>query len=189
MMVCKTVTATRPERAQSGITLMETMVVVSILAILAGMALPSFTDMILNHRLQGKAFEYVTNMNWARSLAVSSNQPVNLRITAGESASCYVVFHGPDDECSCNASGAVCATAGNNLLVVVFPRSEGVRVSAGTVSESAVTRINPKQGMITPTLTAIFSADNGKAIHNVSNILGRTRSCTPNGAYFGHPAC
>ena len=186
-MVCKTVTATRFECAQSGITLMETMVVVSILAMLTGMALPSFKEMILNHRLRGKAFEYVTHMNWARSLAVSSNQAVNLRISASESTSCYVVFHGPGDDCNCNASGAVCSTAGNNLLVVVLSRSEGIRVSART--ESAATRINPRQGMISPTLTAIFSADNGKAIHNISNILGKTRSCTLGEANFDLPTC
>lgn len=188
-MVCKTVTATRFECEQSGVTLMETMVVVSILAILTGMALPSFTEMILNHRLQGKASEYVMHLNWAKSMAVSSNQPVNLRISAHESTSCYVVFHGPGDDCNCNASGAVCATAGNNLLVVVLSPSEGVRVSAATQSGSTVTRINPKQGVIAPTLTAIFSADSGKAIHNISNILGRTRSCTPDESNFGLPAC
>lgn len=187
MLNCKTKTTLLSNYEQRGVTVIETMVVIALLAILTAMALPSLTEMMVNHRLEGKAREYVTHMNWARSLAVSSNQSVNLRIAASDSTSCYVVFHGPGDDCSCNASGAVCATAGNDLLVVVLPRNEGVRVSART--ESAATRINPKQGMLSPTLTAIFSADNGKAIHNISNILGRTRSCTPDGENFGLPTC
>lgn len=187
MMACKRNATKRLDDAQKGITLIETMVVITLLAILAAIALPSFREMMINRRLEGKAREYVTHMNWARSLAVSSNQAVNLHIATGESASCYVVFQGPVNDCNCNANGASCTTPGNERLVIVLPHSDGVRVRART--ESATTRINPKQGTISPTLTAIFTADNGKAIHNISNILGRTRSCTPEEASFGFRIC
>ena len=187
MMAYERNATARLDDAQKGITLIETMVVITLLAILAAIAVPSFKDMMINRRLEGKAREYVTHMNWARSLAVSSNQAVNLHIATGESASCYVVSQGPLNDCSCNAIGAVCTTPGNERLVVVLPHSDGVRVSAKT--ESATTRINPKQGTITPTLTAIFTADSGKTIHNISNILGRTRSCTPTEAGFGFHIC
>ena len=187
MMACKRNAIARLDDAQKGITLIETLVVITLLAILAAIAVPSFRDMIINRRLEAKAREYVTHMNWARSLAVSSNQAVNFHIATGGNASCYVVFQGPVNDCSCNAIGAVCTTLSNERLVVVFPHSDGVRVSART--ESATTRINPRQGTITPTLTAIFTADNGKAIHNISNILGRTRSCTPTEASFGFHIC
>ena len=172
---------------QKGITLVEFTVVIALVTILSAMAVSSFKDMLINSRLEGRAREYVTHMNWARSLAVSSNQAVNLHIATGGGASCYVVFQGPVNDCSCNANGAVCATQGNERLVVVLPHSDGVRVSARTAS--ATTRINPTQGTLTPTLTAIFTVDNGKAIHNISNILGRTRSCTPTEAGFGFPIC
>ena len=172
---------------QKGITLIEIMVVITLMAILTALAVPSFRDMLINSRLEGRAREYVTHMNWARSLAVSTNQAVNLRIATGEIASCYVVFQGPVNDCTCNSNGAVCSTPGNERLVVVFSHSDGVRVGART--ESATTRINPRQGTISPTLTAIFAADNGKAVHNISNILGRTRTCTPEESSFGFPTC
>ena len=178
---------TQFDNAQKGITLIETMVVITLVAILTALAVPSFKDMLINSRLEGKAREYVTHINWARSLAVSTNQAVNLHIATGESASCYVVFQGPVNDCTCNGNGAVCTTPGNERLVIVFSHSDGVRVSART--ESGTTRINPRQGTITPTLTAIFTADNGKTIHNISNILGRTRTCGPEEASFGFPAC
>ena len=187
MTACKRNATARLDDAQKGITFIETLVVLTLLAILAAIAVLSFKDMIINRRLESKAREYVTHMNWARSLAVSSDQAVNLHIATGGGASCYVVFQGPVNDCSCNANGAVCATQGNERLVVVLPHSDGVRVSART--ESVTTRINPRQGTISPTLTAIFTADNGKAIHNISNILGRTRTCGPEEASFGFPAC
>lgn len=187
MMACKINATEWLKYAQKGFTLIETMVVIALLAILTAIAVPSFKDMMINRRLESKAREYVTHMNWARSLAVSNNEAVNLHIATVESASCYVVFQGPVNNCSCNANGAVCTTPGNDLLVIVLPHSDGVRVSART--ESATIRINPKQGTISPTLTAIFTADNGKVIHNISNILGRTRSCTPTEASFGFQIC
>lgn len=187
MMACKKIAIARLDDAQKGITLIETLVVVTLMAILAAIAVPSFKDMIINRRLEGKAREYVTHMNWARSLAVSSNQGVNLRIATAQSASCYVVFHGPANDCSCNANGAACTTPANELLVVVIPHSEGVRLRARTVS--TLTRIEPIQGLLSPTLSVIFTADTGKAIHNISNILGRTRSCTPGETSFGLPVC
>ncbi|MDO8250790.1 MAG: GspH/FimT family pseudopilin [Rhodoferax sp.] len=187
MLNCKTKTTVLSNYEQRGVTVIETMVVIALLAILTSMALPALQEMMINHRLEGKAREYVANMNWARALAVSSNQAVNLRIAADESASCYVVFHGPVDDCSCHSNGATCTTPGNELLAVVLPHSDGVGVSTRT--PSARTRISPTQGTISPTLTAIFTGSNGKAIHNISNILGRTRSCTAEEAHFGFRIC
>ncbi|SFC10857.1 prepilin-type N-terminal cleavage/methylation domain-containing protein [Polaromonas sp. OV174] len=130
MMARKGSVAMRLDHAPNGITLIETMVVITLLAILAAIAAPSFREMMINRRLEGKAREYVTHMNWAKSLAVSSNQAVKLHIATGESASCYVVFQGPVNDCSCNANGAVCTIPDNKHVVVVLPHHNGVRVSA-----------------------------------------------------------
>ena len=186
-MACKINAPKCLKYAQKGFTLIETMVLIALLAILTAIAVPSFKDMMINSRLEGRAREYVTHINWARSLAVSKNEAVNLHIATGESSSCYVIFLGQINDCSCNADGAVCTTPGNDLLVIVLPHSDGVRVSART--GSATIRINPAQGTISPTLMAIFTADSGKVIHNISNIFGRTRSCTPTEASFGFRIC
>lgn len=187
MRACDKNESVRLDHRQKGIALVEISVVAALLAILTIMATPSYQEIAINRRLESKALEYVTHINWARSLAVSSNQAVNLHISKSENASCYVIFQGLVNDCSCNASGAVCSALGNARLVVVLLHTDGIKVSAKT--ESATTRINPKQGMMIPTLTAIFSADNGKAIHNISNILGRTRSCSPTMPDFGLQVC
>ena len=75
----------------------------------------------------------------------------------------------------------------HDLLVIVLSHSDGVRASAQT--GTATIRINPKQGTISPTLTTIFTADNGKVIQNISNILGRKRSCTQTKAKLGFRIC
>ena len=45
-----------------------------------------------------------------------------------------MVFHGLVNDCSCNATGAACITPANELLVVVIPPSEGVRLRARMAS-------------------------------------------------------
>ena len=51
MMACKRNATARLDDAQKGITLIETQVVISLLAILAAIAVPSFRDIIIIRRL------------------------------------------------------------------------------------------------------------------------------------------
>ena len=55
--------------AQSGFTLIELMVTISILGILLGLALPSYTTCVLNNRRTTLANEFVLAMTYARSEA------------------------------------------------------------------------------------------------------------------------
>ena len=73
MIACEINATTWTKYAQKGLALIETMVLIALLAILTAIAVPSFKDMMINRRLEGKVSEYVTHFNWARSLAVSSN--------------------------------------------------------------------------------------------------------------------
>lgn len=59
-----------------GFTLIELMVVVALIAIIATVAVPSFTDFIRKNEVQAKADEITRLLQFARSQAVSSRSPV-----------------------------------------------------------------------------------------------------------------
>lgn len=67
----------RPGR-QSGFTLIELMVTVSVLAVLAGLAIPSFTRIINSNRIGSQANDMVATLQYARSEALRSNRRVTV---------------------------------------------------------------------------------------------------------------
>lgn len=65
-------------RSQRGFTLIELMVTVAVLAIIAGIAIPSFNDQIRNNRSLTFGEEFAAALNYTRSEAVKRGQPVSL---------------------------------------------------------------------------------------------------------------
>ncbi|WP_372015317.1 GspH/FimT family pseudopilin [Pseudoxanthomonas sp. 10H] len=63
---------------QRGFTLVELMVTVAVLAILVGLATPSFTSVINSNRLTSQANEFMADLQLARSEAVRRNRTVRL---------------------------------------------------------------------------------------------------------------
>ena len=66
------------DRQSAGFTLIEFIVTLSVLAVLAGLAVPSFTDSLKNNRLVTKTNDLVAAINLARQSAVSRGQVVFL---------------------------------------------------------------------------------------------------------------
>ncbi len=44
-------------------------------------------------------------------------------------------------------------------------------------------------GTVVPTATVRFQGRSGVALHQVVNVMGRVRTCSPGGAVAGHRAC
>ncbi len=61
----------------NGFTLIELMVTIAIAAILLGVGVPSFTNMIVGNRLATQTNELISGINLARSEAVKRNRTVN----------------------------------------------------------------------------------------------------------------
>lgn len=61
-----------------GFTLIELMTVVSIVAIMLGVGIPSFRDFILSHRVSNASYDLAYTLNYARSEAIKRNTQVNV---------------------------------------------------------------------------------------------------------------
>ena len=74
---------TAARRSQAGITLVETTVVSSVLAVLTGLAAPSFDSSIQRRHLEGAATQLETDIHHARMLAVARNAPLRMSFESG----------------------------------------------------------------------------------------------------------
>jgi type IV fimbrial biogenesis protein FimT len=99
--------AGRRIRAARGFTLVELMVTLLVLAVLLGLAVPSFRDAALSSRLTGYANDLVASVQIARSEAIKRNATVTL--------------------CA-STNGSTCATAGGWEVgwIILAPRQETV---------------------------------------------------------------
>lgn len=172
-------------RAARGLTLVESLVTVAVLGILASVAIPSIEPMRERRHLEGTAAQLETDIHWARSLAVARNEVVRLALFTTAGGSCYVVHSGPAGSCDCRADGEVVCQAAAEPLRRVHLGGLPVRLQGNSASMA----FDPVKGTITPTGTLRVIGRGGAAIHQVVNVMGRVRSCSPGGAVAGMPAC
>jgi type IV fimbrial biogenesis protein FimT len=171
---------------QRGITLIESMSVVAILSIVVGTALPSFASLRQRADLAGVAAQLETDVQFARGQAAAYGHPVQLTLREGAGATCYMVHTGPAAQCSCSGSAAAACTGDAALLRSVSLAPTG-DVQVRSTSKSIA--FDPVKGTATPTATLRVEARDGRAIHQVVNLLGRVRSCSPGGRLAGEAAC
>jgi type IV fimbrial biogenesis protein FimT len=161
---------------QLGVTLVETAVAMSVVSAAAGLAVPGFGNAIERRHIEGAAQQFETDVHYARSLAVASNNPVRISFSADASGSCYVIHSGGANLCQCTADGSAACTGDALALRTVRLEAEtGVRLE----SNSRSILFDPTWGTSTPTGTVQVVGRSGAAIHQIVNIMGRVRSCSP----------
>lgn len=173
-------------RTQRGVSAVEAMIVVSISAILVGASAPSFDTLRQRQELIGLAGQIETDLQFARSEAVSRNRSLRLTFGQTDGASCYLVHEGPIPSCTCaDVERGACAVDGAIVRSLVQPSSGRVQVRANV--RSLV--FDPLRGTVTPTTTIRAESRNGDALHQVVSLVGRVRNCSPEGRVSGVPAC
>lgn len=171
---------------QCGVTLVESAIVVAVLAVLVGTAAPGMHALLEARRINGVAAQLTTDIQFARGEAVARNMPVRLSFHAGSDASCYVVQTGLAAQCSCPASGpAQCTGGAKQIKTVILPANQKVTLQANAAS----LLFDPLHGTATPAGTLRVLGTEGRAVHHVVNVMGRVRSCSPLGALPGYRAC
>ena len=172
---------------QQGVSLIESMIVLFVLSIVVGTALPSFQSMRQRADLAGVAAQLETDVQFARGQARAIDRPVRLTLRETDSGTCYMVHTGASADCTCGVAQqpAVCGGDSELLRSVTLDAKGDVQVRSASKSVA----FDPLRGTVTPTATLRVEARDGRAVHQVVNLLGRVRSCSPQGRNAGEVAC
>jgi len=104
-----------------GFTIIELLISVALVAIVLTLAIPSFQDFIVVQRLKSVNQQLVTDLQFARSEAVSRNSFMALAFNSNGSVTCYTIFTTPTLAPICNCTlgaGAACSAAGSSVKEV-----------------------------------------------------------------------
>lgn len=171
---------------QRGVTLIEASVVVAISAITVSSAVPGFNRFIEKQRLEGAAAQLAADLHFTRAEAVLRNAGLRLSVHNQPWGSCYVVHSGAADECVCGETGpAQCSGDAQEVKTVRWPVAQRIALQ-GNVSSIL---FDPLHGTSTPTGTLKVEAPGGRALHHVVNVMGRVRTCSPQGGVAGYAVC
>lgn len=169
----------RTQRLCSGLTLIEALVVLTVVSMLVSLAIGGWQDFFQKQRLHGHAELYRSHFQWARSEAVARNRSVVVRVKNSDSTGgCYLFYLGPVNACSCTATHAECTPEGELVASVVMPPDEGIQVRK--LSNTPVAHIDPTRGTLSPTQSVAFSDTKGREIRLISALTGRIRACGVN---------
>jgi len=173
--------------AQRGITLIEAMTVLCVVSLAIGEAVPNLGSLRQKAELAGAAAQVETDVQFARGQAVALNRTVQLTLREADGATCYIVHTGPAADCTCRGQepgAAACENESLLLRAVSFaPRDVQVRSATRSLT------FDPVRGTVTPTATLRVEASDGRRIHQIVNLLGRVRSCSPQAEVSGERAC
>lgn len=171
---------------QRGLSLIETMSVLSIVSVAVGAAMPGLGSLRQKAELAGVAAQLETDVQFARAQAVAANRTVQLTLREAGGATCYIVHTGPAANCRCGGpEPAACGDDAELLRAASFAAPGPVQVRSTTRSLT----FDPVRGTVTPTATLRVEARDGRAIHQIVNLLGRVRSCSPLGRDAGERTC
>lgn len=127
------------QEKQRGFTLIELMVTIVVLAVLLGIAIPSFTESTLGSRLRSEANDLAAGALLARSEAIKRNETVTL-CASSDGATCTGTW----------ASGWIVRSVGGTVLMAHGAAPSGFLVSS---SETSIDFQPSGVGAVSTTLT------------------------------------
>ena len=196
-------------RSPQGLTLIELMIAIAVVAVAAVLAAPSFTEMIQMQRLRGINAQFVTDMQFARSEAVSRGRIARVNFDADSNQTCYVIYTAPSNaapRCDCRLpAGTACQTAIANsqeIRTVSVLRSSGVTLTWPTPPPTTTYAFGydhitgglvtiPTDSVSAPLASVQLESriDEDRRLRNNIVQTGRPSVCAPNAARMQVTAC
>jgi type IV fimbrial biogenesis protein FimT len=191
-------------KRERAFTIIELLIAVAIVAVVLTIAVPSFNQFILRQRLKSINAQLVTDMQLARSEAVSRGTIARVVFASNSTLTCYSIFvlkpGSAPVRCDCNlGAGAACnPDSAIEIRTVQVPSALGVRLATADGVEPAIGFDSVNGGLLSlPTdkvsgETAAFQIDTQlDAAHLLRTMVeksGRPQVCSLGDAY-GPPAC
>lgn len=177
---------TLPARRR-GSTLIEALCSLAITGVLLGQAWPMLKDLLARQTLLAQAAELETDLVLARAQAQIQLESIRFSVHASaDGGSCYIVYRGDVGACDCRGAGeSRCAGGAQALRVADTSRRSGISLAALPRPLTFDAGI----GTVTPTATLRLTDTDGRAVHQVINLTGRVRTCTPNPTWGGLRRC
>lgn len=149
--------------AERGVTLVELMVVIALVAVLLGLTAPPFVQMLAKMRLEGAGHNLATDLQFARTEAVQRRAAVSLATS-------------PDGSSYGITSGA------QTIKTVSLP--------AGVSFTGNVTiTVEPLRGLANAAEVTGSSSRIDGQLRVATDLMGRVRMCSPGTGLKGYPAC
>ena len=182
--------STRPQ----GITLIELMVTLAILAILLAIAVPSMQQLIARKRVAGVASELASDIRYLRSMGVQTATLVQIDFGASAAATCYALSTDPfglGQPCDCNNPSSCDGSSGAPKIVktVTVPIAGGITLSVGNNPTNTVFSGPNSLPLNGATITATVSSGQGGSVKVQTNATGRPYACSISGQESNFPVC
>lgn len=173
---------------QRGLTVIELLVTVTVLAILIALAVPSFSSFTAKRRIEGFMSEFTTDLQYARSEAVQRN--ANVRVSLG--TGCYVIHLASATSVSCTQTSKSITPAAAELKTVQLPANSTVQLTGGdglayiefdfVRGSAAFNGTDTLSGKVAATSTV-----GGWQLTAAVQPVGRVRLCSPDGSLATYP--
>ncbi|MFO1272204.1 MAG: GspH/FimT family pseudopilin [Rubrivivax sp.] len=199
-------------RTQRAFTVVEFMITVALIAVVASLAGPSMYGMVLAQRLKGINANLVTDLQYARSEAVSrgKNVWVQFKQVPASHMTCYTIYSDQSNtgagagKCDCTVSDVAtrCAASARELKTVQIPDSLSVKLYIDTSiftlnfafdSVTGSIYVPPSDVALPPLTSYVIDTliDAGRTLRTRISLAGRPSVCLPAGSVVtgGFPAC
>jgi len=172
----------------AGLTIIELMVVVAVVAIILGLAAPSLYGFLARQRVKSVNAELVTDIQYARSEAIARRTPVRITFRSDDpNMTCYTIHTiGTAGLCDCRSTPGSACVGYVELKTVQVPRS------------TTVTVVAPQDDVLFSETQGVSNRDDfrigvestiGGKLRTATNLTGRPQVCSPDASISGVATC